>query len=550
MMADHDRGPVNVFRMDVETGAIYGSTMKTLLILLAATVAMPAFAQTQNASDVVVMRRTLAPARQAPAAAAKWSYGDWSYETTNACTPSARQTRSATCTADGATVASSRCAGLVPETTSRTVARTDGCTGPAWTTNPVGGLNPACTPARTYGRSVVCAGVDASGASVAFPDEQCDGEKPSASVTTAETTSGCASVAWTAGLRGPWTPSECSASATYVVDTDCRAHMAAGDAGFPVSPDKCMAADKPTAPAASVITSGCTGIDWKATPIGPYSSTCSASATRSQTVACTATASNGTSFTLPDARCNAATRPGTTTAATTVYSGCAAKWSATAWTNVATTPQCSASVQQTRTSICVATVGGKTTTIPDENCTALGAGAGTVTTQLTRTTSDYTGCAGTWTVGTTYTYGSCTAGVRNKDRDDVCRNATTGQVYADGSQCNPNSHTSGFRTQVGCLGTCSTTFRQDYGTISGTQDTAGTNVLYLGGLTGSAAYAAARSACEDVKINGQYKYLVACEIQGDFVYATLSNAYSRTLANTSTVGTVKGKSLSVCTAYP
>jgi hypothetical protein len=420
-----------------------------------------------------------------------------------------------------------------------------------WTQAPYGDYLSKCSLSTTRtGGEISC--VDQNG--VRGSDASCEGgTRPTDMNPATQVLTGCSSVSWTTGTRGPWTPSECSPSATYEIPSTCRAHVAVGDAGFVVADANCTASTKPTSPAPVVITTGCLSIDWMATPTGTYSSTCSSAATRPQTVACTAKSSDGSSFTLPDARCNAATRPSTTSAPTGVYSGCTAKWATTAWANVSGHAECSGSVPQTRTAICTATVSGKTTTIPDENCVAAGAGAGTKATVLTQNVSDYSACTGTWTTGTTFSYNACnpTTRTRSRVRNDVCTDAK-GVVSADASACNPSSRPTGSTTTVGCTGSCSATFATNKGLLSSDASKSSSfNSGYLGSvssLTTSARQALAKQQCEDVMPNGSYKYLMGCMIQGDFSYSILASSASYTIAADTQSGTVNGNSLAVCTA--
>lgn len=420
-----------------------------------------------------------------------------------------------------------------------------------WVQAPYGDYLSKCSIATTRtGGDISC--VDQNG--VRASDASCDaGTKPRGDNPATQVLSGCTSTDWSTGTRGPWTPSECSQSATYEIPSTCRAHVVAGDAGFVVGDANCTVSAKPVPPAPVLITTGCVSIDWTTTPAGSYSSTCSSTATRPQTVACTAKSSDGSSFALPDARCNAATRPSTTSTPTAVYSGCTAKWSATAWTNVSGHAECSGSVPQTRTAICTATVAGRTTTIPDENCVAAGAGAGTKATNLSQTTSDYSACTGTWTTGTTFSYDACntTTRTRNRVRNDVCTDAR-GVASADASACNPNTRPTGSKTTVGCTGTCSATFAVNRGLLSSEAYKVTTsNVGYLGSSSGSTTAARqtlAKQQCEDGLPNGNYKYLMGCMIQGDFTYAVLGSSASYTIATDTNSGTVSGNSLAVCTS--
>lgn len=531
--------------------------MRLSILLLCSALAIPGVASTQSADDVVIMRRSVAPPARDAAATPQWRYGEWTFQTSDACTPDASETRTATCTLRGQTVAASACR-TPPEQTARDAVRTDGCSAVGWKSTPNAPFNAQCTQARDVPMTVACSGTKPDGSTVWLPDDRCSGAKPALSLSTPAVTSGCASVGWTVGVRGEWTPSECSASATYPVASECRAHAVAGDAGFVVDDTICDPNLKPKSPAPTIVTASCSSIAWVISSTGAWSSTCSSTATRSQTSTCRATAPGGAFFTVPNTACSAGSRPPAVSAPEPRYEGCAARWSVTQYANDSGKAECSESVPESRQVTCVATVNGVTNTvIPNEVCESLGAGAGTKQTVLTTRSSDWSACDGTWVEGATYSYGTCSSGYRSKTRNDVCKNPTTGQVYSPAEgHCNmtnavhPNS--GNYTSQVGCLGTCSSTFQSNYSVTSTSPTFSEATAGYVGTLTETAKNQAAIAYCEEAKIKSSYKYLVGCVLSGDFVYPYLSNSYSITFANpqgNATLGTRSGYSLVMCTPY-
>lgn len=147
---------------------------------------------------------------------------------------------------------------------------------------------------------------------------------------------------------GIWTPGDW----TYVSSNTCLevaeqrrsvACLADGDA----VPDAQCAGAKPIVTQTVERLEGC-GYSWHGSGYGAYSSTCSTSATQSQTVTCRRSdGKDGVDVALCS---NAGERPATTTAPTGVYSSCAYSWALGTWSEYGSL--CSTSAYQTRTVDC------------------------------------------------------------------------------------------------------------------------------------------------------------------------------------------------------
>ena len=281
------------------------------------------------------------------------------------CTASESQTRTVTCRrSDGTTVADSNCSGTKPAST-QTVADYSGCSY-SWQASGFGAWSNTCTSNATRTQTVTCRRSDGTTVS----DSNCNaGTKPATSETSA-VYSGC-SYDW---ISGAWQDpgASCTASETQTRSVTCRRSD-----GATVSNSNCDSGSKPATSQTVADYSGCS-YDWVEGGFGAWSSTCSSSATRTQTVTCR----RGDGTTVSNSLCNSGSKPATSETSA-VYSGCS--YSAVNWTNPAN-PTCSASNTETQTADCQR---GDGTIVSDSNCTSRSIA-------LTRTVTnaaDYSGCS-------------------------------------------------------------------------------------------------------------------------------------------------------------
>lgn len=223
-----------------------------------------------------------------------WSVGEWSAP--SATCGQAVETRAVNCQrSDGSTVSDDQCgaAGAKPAVTQNTT-ETTGCTY-AWTPNDWGSPAPACGT-TTETRTNACMRSDG----VAVDASLCTGVQP-ATTRSVNDYSTCSYV-WDVSQ---WSQAGvCGVSATQTRTVTCRRSNGDG-----VGDSLCTSSGQGPKPAASqTVTdySGCS-YTWKQV-IGPWSSTCSDAATRTNVVTCQRSDGN----TVDNEMCDASTMPTTT----------------------------------------------------------------------------------------------------------------------------------------------------------------------------------------------------------------------------------------------
>ena len=289
-------------------------------------------------------------------------FGAWN----NTCSSNASRTQTVTCRrSDGTTVGNSNCnAGTKPATT-QTQAVYSGCSHD-WITGGWQDPGASCTANETQTRSVSCRRSDGTTVS----DSNCNsGTRPTTSRKVSDY-SGC-TYDWQTGSFGSWN-NTCTSSATRSRNVTCRR----GD-GTTVSDSNCNPGTKPATSETSAVYSGCS-YNWVESGFGNWNSTCSSSATRTQTVSCRR--SDGT--TVGNSNCNAGTKPATSQTQA-VYSGCGYNWVTGGWQDPGAS--CTPSETQTRSVTCRRSDG---VTVANGNCGGGKPGS-------TRTVEDYSGCTPT-----------------------------------------------------------------------------------------------------------------------------------------------------------
>lgn len=235
----------------------------------------------------------------------------------------------------------------------------------AWSVGEWSSWTSSCSSSAVRLRTVVC-----STSAGPAPDASCTAAKPSASEV--GNLAGCSYVAGGTAIYGPWA-SGCSASTTrnahkqclrsdgaIVLDSDCTARGVSLDSTETGSDY-----------------SACSN-DWVAGNWSGWSSTCSATATRTRSVSCQRT----DGFVQPDAACVAA-KPASSE--TSNYQGCTYAWNTSAWSSWSTL--CGPNATRTRTAWCERS-DGVHVTATGSTC---GGGSGPSTLE---TADNYTNCTG------------------------------------------------------------------------------------------------------------------------------------------------------------
>ena len=387
---------------------------------------LPQVLHAQEADDVVVMRRkftisqipgqdgngttpvtptpgqtptpTPAPTPTPTPIVGSWETGTWEWSGPAACTQDAPQTRSVRCVASGAETSASNCSGPAPEAT-RTAARHDGCTFSAtgW-----GGWTPSstCSAASTKSRSAQCLRSD--GAIVS--DEECLQRDVGLTETVAEANYSSCSHEWRySAYVDPG--SNCSAKEYQARVATCVRTLdgqLVDDALCDVSAREPLVRVVPDY-------SGCHPF-WYTTDKGwsDWSSTCSATATRTREVGCFRNEYNCTpetpgfwadygdgscSVRRPESECHESPTstsegfsPESATETAAVYTGCSNSWSYSQYEDPGAS--CSSAEAQTRTAVCKRDLDGEI--MLDSACDPA------AREPLTRTVADYSSCRPFW----------------------------------------------------------------------------------------------------------------------------------------------------------
>ena len=289
-------------------------------------------------------------------------WGSWDSQ----CSSNATRSRDVDCLrSDGTTTndMAARChedAGD-PPASSETQEVYDSCSY-SWTPGAWQDPGASCSASETQSRSITCTSSDGR----TVEDSFCTEARPS-DTRTVEDYSSC-SYAWVeGGFQDPG--SSCTASETQTQTVTCLRSD-----GTRVPNSECDAATKPPMTQTVEDYSACS-YDWLESGFSNWSSTCSASAKRTQTVTCRR--SDGT--TVSDSNCSSGSKP-PTSQTKGIYSGCGYDWITGGWRDPGAS--CTPSETQTRTVSCRRSDG---TTVDNSNC-------GSGKPSATRTVVDYSGC--------------------------------------------------------------------------------------------------------------------------------------------------------------
>lgn len=255
-----------------------------------------------------------------------WVPTEWSTQE-QSCGGEVTETRTYSCQrADGEPADASLCTGAPPET-SRRVVNHDSCQH-TWREGSWSDWSSTCSTSSRRTRSVVCTREDGSPGD----SSKCDASSRPNDEETTEILTGC-SAGWSAG---EWVSgSACNAPVTRSRVVSCRRSD-----GLPLAEGACDPSKKPTATDTFHDYSGCT-YQWEATAQTGWSSTCSDSATASQTVTCRR--SDG-ELETDEAKCTGNRPPSQVTGSN--YTGCPASWTYGAWSSWSSS--CSPTAQRTR----------------------------------------------------------------------------------------------------------------------------------------------------------------------------------------------------------
>lgn len=408
---------------------------KTLVLLGLCSVALPQAVVAQTSGDVVVMRRPIAPPKKdmggapgtptpgpvvtptptppsptpspvptpAPSpsptpAAGTWEAGDWTWSDGNACNANATQTRTMRCVAEGQTVDNMRCTGGMPET-SRTVERFDGCgyeatNWSAWTPSST------CSATATKTRTAQCLRSDGT----IVGNAACATRGIDLSETVQEANYSSCAYEWRySDYVDPG--ANCSALEYQARTATC---VRAID-GLLVTDDKCDVSAREPLVRAVPDYSGCHPF-WYTTDTGwsDWSSTCSATATRTREIGCFRNEYNCTpdtpgfwadygdgscSVRRPVSECQGSSTstsegysPASGTETAAVYSGCSNSWNYSQYQDPGAS--CSAAETQYRTAVCKRDLDGEI--MPDSACDPAAKET------LSRTVADYSSCEPFW----------------------------------------------------------------------------------------------------------------------------------------------------------
>lgn len=426
------------------------------------------------------------------------------------CSRSAVKTQTVQCQRFGGTSTAvvqdeALCTKTKPSTTNDPVDISTGCsyrwdTPSDWTT-----WTSTCSTTANRTRTVNCLRSDNT---IETNQALCTAAKPSLSET--GNLAGCVN-SWQASGYGAYN-SRCSAAASRTQTVTCQRSD-----GAPLPDASCDSATMPprTDPTTVTLLDQCFKVDWAPGGYGPYSPSCSLTASRSQTVTCHAqTTSTDTGFDVPNSNCNNATKPDVTQTGVNTAGCTAFHWGTpSAWTNVGGSPQCSASVAQTRIVSCIRDLDGQGVNV--SNCRAAGSGAGTEPIS-SQNAADYSNCTGTWVTGSTFTTTSaCNGTTKTQTRDDRCFNTGANAYYSDISNCNPTTRPANYDQTVACLGTCSSTFLSNTQPVLNGSSATSAPSTSMSTLSGTALTDAAKAYCESATAIGNYKKLIGCWISSN-----------------------------------
>jgi hypothetical protein len=358
--------------------------------------------------------------------------GAWSaYSST--CSASATRNRSVICQrSNGDTVPDTECTsrGQTKPATTETSAQYGSCSY-SWSTGSYGSWSSGCSNTASRTRSVWCKR-DLDGAVQA--DSSCNAATRPASSETAGQYGSCSYSA--GGAVSAWSgwSSSCSTSATRSRTYQC---VRSNDGGTIVASTECTSRGvNLTETQTGAVYDSCS-YSWAQGGFGAWSSGCSTTSTRTQSVWCRRDVDGAA---VGDAYCNAGARPASSETAAQ-YGSCSyyAGGSVSAWSGWNST--CSANAQRTRTYQCVRSNDGGQVVASTE-CSSRG-----VNLTETETAAVYSGCSYNWAQGGWSGWSSGCSNSATRTQSVWCRRDVDGATVAD-ANCNaatrpPSSETSG-----------------------------------------------------------------------------------------------------------
>ena len=247
-----------------------------------------------------------------------WIEGQWS--TPASCSANVVQTRSVSCRrSDGLPQPDSACdPGKRPSTSQPAPVGDFSTCSYEWKATPFSAYTSTCGDGLTRTRRVYCLRSD--GQEVGPASCASLGEAPPESDVSSNY-SGC-STAWSEGGFGAWS-STCSATATRDQDVTCVQQRPTGPVA--VDDALCPSATKPGGRQTAAVYTGCTAV-WATGNFVADPRACSASAVDTRSVTCTQTRPDGSTFTAPSESLCTAAKPAATQPAVSPYAGCSYNW--------------------------------------------------------------------------------------------------------------------------------------------------------------------------------------------------------------------------------
>lgn len=353
--------------------------------------------------------------------------GSWSAWSSD-CSATANRTRTVQCRrSNGDVVPVSECTsrGIAVGPASETAARYGSCTYSRVNPTAWSSWSSTCSPDASRSRTYDCRRSD--GTIVA--DSECTSRSINLSESEDQAVySGC-SYSWNAGSWSGWS-SSCSATATRTRSVTCRRDPL----GTTVSDSYCAA----TKPSTSEVTGQYNGCSYSAanwSGWSAWSSTCSSNATRTQTAQCRR--SDGTIVAASECTSRGISLTQSDTGAN--YSSCGYSASFGAWSAWSST--CSASATRTRTATCYRSDG---TAVAAAECT----GRGISMSPTSETTPQYGGCGYSWNVGGWSGWSSSCSSSATRTRSVSCQRSDGSTVH-DGFCSGAKPATSSVSAQYG-----------------------------------------------------------------------------------------------------
>jgi hypothetical protein len=408
--------------------------LKMVIGLLAtATSLTPALASAQNADDVIVMRRVLAPPKTSNApeptdpdvmgpvpgsnlSGYYWVISGWFSIDEDVCSSQAVQTRLRGCVRRGEAVDPSLCPDPAP-INERIVEFYEGCKY-NWVTSPSGNWLDSCSSDTKRPLSSVCVREDG----VTVSDSFCS-NLPREELETGKDFSGC-TYEWNVGEFGPW-EGVCNETTTRRRMVQC-----VRSDGENVPGTSCPQPAPASTEEGSNFT-GCT-YSWESGDWTPYDSACSVNATRTRTNTCI----RSDEKLVDNSLCNPETEP-ETSESMEIVSGCGYEWVTGEYGEWSST--CSANSKRQRDVTCLRSDG---VTVADGLCG--GTGPEREETQEITTSCSYEWVVGPWTQSSTCSANAvksrsvtCLRSDGRTVNDSFCSGpkAETQEIVSDFSNC-------------------------------------------------------------------------------------------------------------------